>query len=89
LDLNATMLYKKTLWFGVTFRTEDAIAPLIGYQTHVGKEQKSMLRIGYSYDLTTSELSSYSSGSHEIMLSYCFGIKKVIKREVYKNVRFL
>jgi len=89
LDLNATMLYKKTLWLGVTYRTEDAIAPLIGYQTHVGKEQKSMLRIGYSYDLTTSELKNYSSGSHEVMLSYCFGIKKVVKREIYRNVRFL
>ncbi|MBL8002922.1 MAG: type IX secretion system membrane protein PorP/SprF [Flavobacteriales bacterium] len=89
LDLNATMLYKKMVWLGVTFRTEDAIAPLIGYQTNVGKEKKSMLRIGYSYDLTTSELKNYSSGSHEVMLSYCFGIKKVVKREIYRNVRFL
>jgi len=28
-----------------------------------------MVRIGYSYDVTTSRLKNYSSGTHEIMLN--------------------
>ncbi len=30
-----------------------------------------VLKIGYSYDVTTSKSNVYSKGSHEIMLSYC------------------
>ncbi len=88
LDLNATMLYNKAIWLGVTYRTEDAIAPMIGYQ-HDAANGKSSYKIGYSYDLTTSELKNYSSGSHEVMLNYCFKIVPVPKREIYRNVRFL
>lgn len=88
LDLNALMLYNKTIWLGVSYRTEDAIAPLIGYQ-HEFANGKGSLRLGYSYDLTTSELRNYSSGSHEVMLNYCFKIVKPVKREIYRNVRFL
>lgn len=88
LDLNAMMLYNKTIWLGVTYRTEDAIAPLIGYQ-HEFSNGKGSIRLGYSYDLTTSELKNYSSGSHEVMLNYCFKIVKPVKREIYRNVRFL
>jgi hypothetical protein len=42
-----------------------------------------MLRIGYSYDVTTSKLKNYSSGSHEIMLNYCFMIVKPDLNEIY------
>lgn len=80
LDIGALFLYDEMIWAGVGFRTEDAIAPMIGYQ-HQFPNGNSLLRIGYSYDVTTSELKNYSSGSHEIMLSYCF---KIIKPEVYE-----
>jgi hypothetical protein len=62
-DLNATFLYNNMLWLGVSYRTEDAIAPMLGYQFK--PNEKSMLKIGYSYDVTTSRLKNYSSGSHE------------------------
>lgn len=87
VDLNANFLYNNQVWLGVTYRTEDAIAPLIGYQ--LKPNDKSMLRIGYSYDVTTSELKNYSSGTHEIMLSYCVLLKKKPDLQIYKNVRFL
>ncbi len=48
-----------------------------------------MLKIGYSYDVTTSKLKNYSSGSHEIMLNYCIAIVKPPDVQIYRNVRFL
>jgi type IX secretion system PorP/SprF family membrane protein len=88
-DINVTGMYKQMVWLGVSYRTEDAIAPLIGYQMATGKDKKSMLKIGYSYDVTTSELKNYSSGSHEIMLNYCFQVKKKEVIEIYGHPRFL
>lgn len=89
LDLSALFMYDKMVWLGASYRTEDAIAPMIGYQMSMGKTQSGMLRIGYSYDVTTSELKNYSSGSHEIMLNYCFKIVKPKVIEIYGHPRFL
>jgi type IX secretion system PorP/SprF family membrane protein len=89
LDLNALFLYDQMVWLGVGYRTEDAISPMIGYQMSMGKNKDGMFRIGYSYDVTTSEIKNYSSGSHEIMLSYCFSIVKPPSNEIYHHPRFL
>jgi len=88
LDVNATVMYDNKLWIGATYRLEDAIAPMAGYQYEF-PSGNSNLRIGYSYDFTTSELNNYSSGSHELMLSYCLKIAKPLPKRVYKNPRFL
>ncbi len=87
-DINALYLYNKMVWLGVSYRTEDAIAPMVGYQ-HAFLDGRSMLRLGYSYDVTTSSLKNYSSGSHEVMLNYCVTLVKPPKVEYYRNVRFL
>jgi len=87
-DVNATFLYNNMVWLGVTYRTEDAVAPMIGYHYQF-PNGKGALKLGYSYDVTTSELKNYSSGSHEVMLNYCFKIVKPEKREIYRNPRFL
>ena len=88
LDVNATFLYNNMVWLGVSYRTEDAIAPMLGYQ-YKFPNGNSSIRLGYSYDVTTSLLSNYSSGSHEVMLNYCFKIVKPEKLEIYRNIRFL
>lgn len=88
LDFSALFLYDEMLWIGASYRTEDAIAPMIGYQLKMPKGD-SMLRLGYCYDVTTSELKNYSSGGHEIMLSYCFKIVKPVVNEIYHHPRFL
>jgi type IX secretion system PorP/SprF family membrane protein len=87
-DGNVNLMYDNTLWVGVSYRLEDALAPQVGYQ-YVTDNGKNTLRAGYSYDVTTSDISNYSNGSHEIMLSYCFKIEKPLPKRVYKNVRFL
>lgn len=88
LDANVTVMYENTFWVGMTYRLEDAVAPMAGYQYQM-PNGKSTLRIGYSYDFTTSELNNYSSGSHELMLSFCYKLEKPLPKRVYKNPRFL
>ena len=61
---------------------QDAIAPMLGYKWKGAK-------IGYSYDLTTSKIKGYSAGTHEIILGYCFNVKKPKKVSSYQNARFL
>ncbi len=85
LDLNALLLYNNLVWGGVSYRIEDAIAVLAG----VNIPQLPGLKIGASYDITTSTLSNYSNGSLEFMIKYCTNITKPAKREVYHSVRFL
>lgn len=85
LDVNLTYIYNKTLSIGVSYRMQDAIAPMIGYRFLKDKS----FRVGYSYDLTTSKIKGYSSGTHEISLGYCFNVKKPKKVTSYQNARFL
>jgi type IX secretion system PorP/SprF family membrane protein len=84
VDVNVTALYNNRIWGGVTYRLQDAIAVNLGYEFFQG------FRAGYSYDFTTSSISGGSSGSHEIMASYCFKIE-IPEREkaIYRNPRFL
>ena len=43
------------------------------HRRHGGVPSESQLRIGYAYDMTTSKIRHYSSGSHEIMLGIDLG----------------
>jgi type IX secretion system PorP/SprF family membrane protein len=74
-DLSARFIYKSNLWLGGTYRTTDAAAVFAGYTI------KDYLTLGYSYDITTSDLSNYSNGSHEIFIGVRFGRKQMIEEE--------
>lgn len=87
LDVNLTYIFRRTLSVGVSYRMQDAIAPMIGYRFQNGALKG--MRAGYSYDLTTSKIKGYSSGTHEISLGYCFNVKKPKKITTYQNARFL
>lgn len=65
----------------------DAFVALVGYQ--MAFKNGGALKIGYSYDFTTSDLHEYSSGSHELALQYCFTPKPPSKIEYHQNPRFL
>lgn len=92
-DINALMYYRSQFWGGISYRPQDAVAVLIGAQPFLNSGNKSLekLMIGYSYDVTTSAMgsNSRSSGSHEIMLHYCFNIVIPDIPSSYRNVRFL
>jgi len=74
-DLNARFIWKDAAYGGLTYRTSDAVAVMLGaypgrlMQTGGALER---LLVGYSYDITTNQLSNISKGSHEILLKYCY-----------------
>lgn len=73
LDLNVKIKYQKLAWAGISYRRSDAVVLLVGTTLF------NTLELGYSYDFTTSKLSGYSKGSHEVMLGIKFANKaKVI-----------
>lgn len=67
VDLTATVRYRDMIWLGATYRTEDALAFNVGYW------MKNTFQFGYSYDLTTTGLRNYTTGTHEVMLAITFG----------------
>ena len=81
-DINANLYFNNRFWIGGSYRLEDAIVLMAGLNITPN------IRLGYSYDMTTSDLKDYSSGTHEIMLGYCHKIKKKIT-PINRNVRFL
>lgn len=72
-DINANLLIKDMFWVGLGYRTGDAINALLQYN------MKNGFRVGYAYDFTLSKLNNYTSGSHEIMLGWDFGSRKIDK----------
>jgi type IX secretion system PorP/SprF family membrane protein len=89
LDLNAIALYNNLFWGGVSYRVQDAMALLAGIDFGSVDPSLKGLKLGVSYDLTTSSIGDNSSGSLEFMIRYCMNINKPSKREVYHSVRFL
>ncbi len=69
-DFNANVLFDEKLWVGVSYRSFDSIDLLLELQLN------EQLRLGYAYDITTSDLRQVNSGSHEIMLNYRFVFSK-------------
>ena len=77
-DLNVKVSYQNSVWGGISYRHNDAIVAMIGY------ELNDRFNIGYSYDVTLSGLRGYSSGSHEIVLR-----AKIYKTAQRSSISFL
>lgn len=82
-DISGLLRYNKKFWGGVSYRAGDALIGILGFELFNG------VRIGYSYDFTTSEIGNYSSGSHEFSLGYCFSLSLEKAPQKYKSIRFL
>ncbi|HNW98097.1 MAG TPA: type IX secretion system membrane protein PorP/SprF [Bacteroidales bacterium] len=77
-EINYGLYYNKYplvggLWFRQGFDNPDAFIALIGLQT-------SVVKIGYSYDVTVSKLSSASGGAHEVSFALQFDCRPKKKR---------
>lgn len=53
--------YNNMVWFGGSYRYQDAAVAMAGIQF-------GMFKFGYSYDFTLSDIKNYSAGSHEVFL---------------------
>ena len=62
-DINLRALYNDQLWFGVSYRDQDAIVVMAG--VNYGN-----YAFGYSYDKILSDIADYSDGTHGIFISY-------------------
>lgn len=71
-DINLNLLYNDQFWIGASYRSNSAVVFMVEYQTN------ARFRVGYAYDLTTTRIRNYSTGTHEIMIGYDFG-KDLIK----------
>lgn len=66
-DINCNLLFFNKFWLGAGYRTGDAMVVMAEWNI------TEMFRLGYAYDLTTTDIGNYSTGSHEVMLGVDFG----------------
>lgn len=65
-DVTANFLFFDKLTIGAAYRWDASVSALAGFQI------SDSWFIGYGYDLETTKLANYNSGSHEIFLRYEF-----------------
>ena len=64
VDLSANFLYDETYELGASYRWGDSFSMVLGSQV------TESLRVGYSYDFTTSALTGFNTGTHELILMF-------------------
>jgi type IX secretion system PorP/SprF family membrane protein len=81
LDLNGMVTYNKLISVGVGYRTH------VGILARLGLSIKDKFVLGYAYEFAGANISSYGSGSHEIMLGvkFCKEVKNDNKSSFETN----
>jgi type IX secretion system PorP/SprF family membrane protein len=70
LDLSANLLFHEKLTTGISYRLNASWNAMAGFQI------TPQLFAGYGYDLQSTQLFNYNSGTHEIFLKYNFQRKQ-------------
>lgn len=81
-NLSALVTYKKKFWGGLGYRFQENVILLAGLNI-------KNFNVGLAYDISTSALNKYNSGTVEVMIGYCFKMELEKYRKRYKNTRFL
>ena len=86
VNLSANFLLADALTLGASYRFDNAISGLAGFQV-----SPSMF-LGYSYDYNTNSLGEFNSGSHEVILKFYLGrggnnLDKARNREKNKKLK--
>lgn len=72
-ELNVRVDFRDQLWCGLSYRHFDAVIPMFGVYLN------NQFKLGYAYDYTISNLRNYApGGSHEIMIGWMFGNKRMV-----------
>jgi type IX secretion system PorP/SprF family membrane protein len=66
LDLTATAGFNKLFDLGLSYRIDESLSALGLYKI------SDVVHFGYAYEMTTTEVKDYSSGSHEFLLRFNF-----------------
>lgn len=82
LDVTAKMEYNKMFNGGISWRKDEGFVFLLGVKIR-------NIDAGYSYDLSTSEISKVSHGSHELFLRYSVTLNTKKKIAASKSIRIL
>ena len=64
MDISMNVLFQNRFEGGLSYRLDDSVSAMFNISV------LPALRIGYAYDYTLSNLSNYSSGSHEIFILF-------------------
>ena len=64
VDLSANFLFDETYEIGTSYRWDDSVSLMMNARIFEN------LRVGYSYDFTTTGINAYNSGSHELLLLF-------------------
>ncbi len=70
-DLSANLLVNEKFEIGLSYRFDDSLSGMVGFQATPD------FRIGYAYDYTTSYYNEFNSGSHEIILLFEFNRRNI------------
>lgn len=65
-DINTRVLYRDSYWLGLSYRSDKTMVAMLGLSVDV-------FYLAYAYDASFSQVSSYGSGSHELMIGIRFG----------------
>lgn len=76
LDITTHLKYQDKFWIGGTYRAGDSFNAQLGMDiSSFVDAMEHPLKIGYAYDMTTSNLSAFNNGSHEIMMIFDFELQ--------------
>ena len=82
-DYNINTFFRDSHWAGISYRYEDALCFLIGFEVANG------FTFAYAFDMVTSKLSTQANGSHEVFLRYAFELDFVGRQDTrYSNLRY-
>ncbi|WP_033960626.1 PorP/SprF family type IX secretion system membrane protein [Psychroserpens jangbogonensis] len=79
-DLTANFLFYEKFWVGGSYRINELAQAIGGIADFQVSKQ---LRVGYAYEYPLSELSAYTSGTHEVLLMFEIFKSKRIKSPRY------
>lgn len=77
-DFSANFMFNNVITLGASYRTGDSVSAMASLQI------TPQFLVGYAYDYTTTELQTYNSGTHEIMLRF----ELVSRKKGLKSPRF-
>lgn len=66
MDITGRVYYKEDYWAGISYRTGDAIIPMLGLKY-------DKFYFAYAFDITLTDIRSSTYGTHEISMAVKFG----------------